>query len=133
MLEEPPTAEELARFYSFVERLPNGCHFWAGARSRGKGNTKWYGSFRYRGKVIRAHRFAHDYIGGKSCPPGYHRDHTCVFSLCVNPEHLEAITREENERRKRERALAAAVIKITLTVTNVVKKVTQHAVAVPGL
>lgn len=102
--EAPPTEEELARFYSHVEKLPCGCHFWNGARSRGKNRSKkWYGSFRYRGKVIRAHRFAHDHIGGRECPPGYHRDHTCEFSLCVNDEHLEAITHAENERRKRER------------------------------
>lgn len=98
--ETPPTAEELARFYRFVDKLPNGCHFWAGARSRGKGNRKWYGSFWYRGKMIRAHKFAHDHIGGKVCPPGHHRDHTCEFSLCVNEAHLEAVTHAVNQDRK---------------------------------
>ena len=98
-----PTAEEIARFNKYVEKLPCGCHFWTGARSRGKGNRKWYGSFRFRGKVIRAHRFAHDILGGKDCPPGYHRDHLCVFSLCVNQDHIEAITHAENERRKKAR------------------------------
>jgi hypothetical protein len=94
------TEADVKRFMSFVDKLPNGCHFWTGARSRGKGNKKWYGSFRYKGKTIRAHRFAHDILGGKTCPPGYHRDHKCRFSLCVNLEHLEAVPREVNQFRK---------------------------------
>lgn len=98
-----PTDEEIARFMSFVDVLPNGCWFWAGARSRGKGNKKWYGSFRYRGKVIRAHRFANDYLAKRPCPPGHHRDYICCFSLCVAPDHIEVITHAENQRRKMER------------------------------
>lgn len=92
---------DIARFMSMVDVLPNGCWFWTGARSRGKGNKKWYGTFSYKGKSIRAHRFAHDVIGGKVCPPGHHRDHTCHFSLCVCPDHLEAVTRQVNQSRKR--------------------------------
>ena len=88
------------RFMSYVDKLPSGCWFWTGARSRGKGNRKWYGTFKYKGKSIRAHRFAHDVLGGKCCPSGFHRDHKCRFSLCVNPEHLEAVTREVNQYRK---------------------------------
>lgn len=88
------------RFFENVDKLPNGCWFWAGARSRGAGNRKWYGSFRVGKKVIRAHRFACDHLGGKVCPPGHHRDHTCGFSLCVNPDHLEVVTHRENQERK---------------------------------
>lgn len=97
---------DIDRFLTFVEKLPNGCWFWAGARSRGKGNRKWYGSFRVKGKVVRAHRFAHDILGGRICPEGYHRDHLCRFSLCVNPDHLEAVTREVNQERKCQRDLS---------------------------
>lgn len=92
--------DDIRRFMSFVDVLPCGCWFWTGARSRGKGNKKWYGSFRYNGRVIRAHRFSCDVIGGKTVPPGWHRDHTCVFSLCVNPEHLEPVPRRVNQERK---------------------------------
>lgn len=97
---------DVDRFMSRVDRLPSGCWFWTGARSRGRGNRKWYGSFHVKGKVVRAHRFAHDAIGGKVCPPGHHRDHSCVFSLCVNPDHIDAVSREENERRKKARRSA---------------------------
>lgn len=93
----------IERFMRHVKKLPNGCWEWTGAKSRGAGNVKWYGSFRFNGKVIRAHRFSAEVIAGKICPEGYHRDHTCNFSLCVNYEHIEIVTHEENERRKQER------------------------------
>lgn len=97
------TKEAILRFYKFVDVLPNGCHFWTGARSRGKGKKKWYGSFRYKGKSIRAHVFACDVIGEKVVPLGWHRDHTCVFSLCVCPDHIEPVPSKENEDRKKTR------------------------------
>jgi hypothetical protein len=95
-----PFQVDIDRFMKYVDILPNGCWFWTGARSRGKGNRKWYGSFRFKGKSIRAHRFACDVIGGKACPPGWHRDHTCKFSLCVCPDHIEPVTHELNQERK---------------------------------
>jgi hypothetical protein len=94
--------EDFQRFFKYVEILPNGCWFWTGARSRGKGNKKWYGSFRVGQRVVRAHRFACDMVG-KACPPGHHRDHSCVFSLCVNPFHIDVIPKEDNQRLKLER------------------------------
>lgn len=94
------TNDDVARFMRYVEKLPGGCWYWTGARSRGKGNKKWYGSFRVGGRVVRAHRFAVEVIGGRPCPPEHHRDHTCLFSMCVNPDHIEVVTREENQRRK---------------------------------
>jgi hypothetical protein len=98
------TQEEIDRFMSYVDKLPNGCWFWTGGRSRGKGNKKWYGSFWFRGKTIRAHRFSCDYLGKfEPLPPGQHRDHTCVFSLCVNFDHLEKVTPKENNDRKLDR------------------------------
>lgn len=85
------TVEDVNRFFGYVEILPNGCWFWTGARSKGRGNKKWYGSFWIGKRTVRAHRFSCDMVG-KACPPGYHRDHTCVFSLCVNPFHIEIVT-----------------------------------------
>lgn len=93
------TDADKARFMSYVDVLPSGCWFWTGARSRGHGNKKWYGSFWYGGMMIRAHRFAHDVLGGKNCPQGWHREHKCAFSMCVNPDHLEAVPPHENQAR----------------------------------
>jgi len=97
------TDADVDRFMGYVEKLPNGCWFWAGARSRGKGNKKWYGSFRLGKRVVRAHRFSCDALRKEECPPGYHRDHTCCFSLCVNPEHIEVVPSEVNQQRKMDR------------------------------
>lgn len=98
---------DVKRFMSFVDILPNGCWFWAGARSRGKGNKKWYGTFWYDGKSIRAHRFSAEVIGGmRPLEPGEHRGHACDFSLSVCPAHVEIVTREENQAKKNERVRA---------------------------
>lgn len=90
--------EDIKRFMSFVDILPNGCWFWTGARSRGKGNKKWYGSFSLQGRTIRAHRFSCEILGKKKLLLGHHRGHVCMFSLCVNPEHITIISKEENQR-----------------------------------
>jgi len=94
------TQADIDRFMSYVDKLPCGCWFWTGGRSRGGGNRKWYGSFKLGRLTVRAHRFSSEVLGGQECPPGHHRDHRCVFSLCVNPDCIEVITAEENQRRK---------------------------------
>lgn len=103
------TQDDVDRFMTKVQKLPNGCWFWFGARSKGQGNRLPYGSFHVQGHgTVRAHRFAAEAIGGKECPPGHHRDHECCFSLCVNPKHIEIVTHEENQRRKVARKQEAA-------------------------
>ena len=92
--------EDIARVMSKVDILPNGCWFWMGGRTKGQGNKKPCGSFSLKGKTVRAHRFSSEILNGHECPPGHHRDHTCDWSLCVNPAHIEVVTHEENQRRK---------------------------------
>lgn len=94
------TQSDIERFIRLVDVLPCGCWYWLGARSRGKGNRKYYGTFRVGGKSIRAHRFAAEALGGKTCPKGFHRDHTCQFSMCVNPAHIQIVSHAENQRLK---------------------------------
>ena len=100
------TPADTARFMTFVDRLPCGCWFYTGARSRSKGNRKWYGTFwisvpKGKGRRVRAHRFAAEAIGRQPpIEPGQHRDHTCVFSMCVNPDHIETVSRSVNQERK---------------------------------
>lgn len=97
------TPEDVARFLSYVEVLPSGCWFWTGARSRGSGNRKWYASFRLGARVVRGHRFSCEVLADRPCPPGHDRSHTCHFSLCVCPDHLEVLPREHNQSAMRER------------------------------
>lgn len=109
--------KDVVRFMSYVEILPYNhptlrtpCWIWVGAKSRGKGNKKWYGSFRtssagsFAGRVLRAHRFSHEVLGGGTCPPDCHRDHRCNVSLCVNPHHIEVVSPEVNQLRKMQAA-----------------------------
>lgn len=56
-------------------------------------------------KPTGAHRLAYRELVG-SIPDGYEIDHTCLNTVCCNPEHLEAVTPAENKRRTHERGRA---------------------------
>ena len=75
-----------------------GCWEWTGATWGGKhsdGKYK-YGAFRRQ----YAHRWAYERWKGP-IPPKYAIDHLCLNTRCVNPVHLEAVTHQENDRRKK--------------------------------
>ena len=79
----------------FWERVNknSGCWLWTGGMGgRGSG----YGRF-YLGenKNIMAHRYSYELSKG-SIPEGLVIDHICRVRNCVNPDHLRAITNEEN-------------------------------------
>ena len=67
--------------------------------------TKWdYGLMRLNidGKrpSVYGHRLFYEAYKGE-IPKGYEVDHLCFTPRCINPDHLEAVTKEENLRRKR--------------------------------
>lgn len=70
-----------------------GCWNWAGAVSAGS-----YGSIYYQGRMQKAHRVAWMLWRGQ-IPNGMDLDHLCRNRLCINPAHLEPVTRSENLRR----------------------------------
>jgi hypothetical protein len=47
-----------------------------------------------------AHRVVFEMYGGV-IPDGYELDHLCFNPSCVNPAHLEPVTKAENMRRAR--------------------------------
>jgi hypothetical protein len=53
---------------------------------------------------FRAHRYSYTLLVGL-IPHGLELDHRCNTPRCVNPQHLEPVTRTENNRRKGERTL----------------------------
>ena len=53
---------------------------------------------RGRGRMVQAHILAFEREYGPT-PPGLELDHLCRVRLCVNPDHLEAVSHAENVRR----------------------------------
>lgn len=66
-----------------------GCWEWTAGRSSGYG--AFYDGTRMRG----AHRISYEALVG-DVPAGLEIDHLCRVPRCVNPAHLEAVTRREN-------------------------------------
>lgn len=69
------------------------CWNWTGAISAGK-----YGSLYSNGRMQKAHRLSYELSCG-SIPDGLDLDHLCRNTRCINPAHLEPVTRSENLRR----------------------------------
>ncbi len=90
-----PTAKE--RFFKFIQKT-NSCWIWIGARCGGNGGKAEYGAFAHSKKQGYAHRFSYELTNGP-IPKGLHIDHLCKNKLCVNPDHLEAVTHRENLMR----------------------------------
>lgn len=72
---------------------PLGCWEWTGARG-----SDGYGHWTHGEKTVRVHRYAYEQLIGP-IPSGMQIDHLCRNLKCVNPAHLEAVTKQENQRR----------------------------------
>lgn len=57
--------------------------------------TNGYSRIRINGQRIQAHRWAYELLNG-SVPMGLVVDHMCGNRTCVAPDHLRAITQQEN-------------------------------------
>lgn len=86
------TPEREARFWDKVRLDPkSSCWLWTAAK-----DSSGYGRF-YVGqrKLAGAHRVSF-MLSGRDLPEGAVVDHACRTRLCVNPQHLRAVTRLEN-------------------------------------
>ena len=80
-------------FWDKVLQLgPTSCWLWTAATRRGYGRFKWHG------RLQEAHRVAYEVLRG-GIPTYLECDHLCRVRSCVNPHHLELVTRSENIRR----------------------------------
>ena len=86
-------ADVEVRFWEKVEKTDGGCWWWTASL-----NGKGYGNFSSQGRGGQAHRFAYQSVKGP-IPEGLELDHLCCQPRCVNPDHLEPVTRAENVRR----------------------------------
>lgn len=90
------------RFWSLVVPTTAGCWLWTGFKAAG------YGRFSFKGtnSAAAAHRLSYEALIGE-IPAGLDLDHLCRVPSCVNPLHLEPVTRRENIGRGGQ-AIAAA-------------------------
>jgi hypothetical protein len=84
------TADE--RFEACVDRSGQ-CWMWTGLVL-----PCGYGRLSVDGKQVYAHRYSYEQTVGP-IPEGLELDHLCRVRACVNPNHLEPVTRRENIRR----------------------------------
>ena len=77
----------------FTECCNTGCWLWFGST-----NVHGYGEIRFNGKLHRVHRIMYEIYKHK-IPDNLCIDHLCRNRHCVNPEHLECVSLQENIKR----------------------------------
>lgn len=79
------------RFRDKISPEPNsGCWLWTAATS-----NVGYSVYSINRKLVYGHRFSYESLVGP-IPKGLDIDHLCRVRCCVNPDHLEPVTRREN-------------------------------------
>lgn len=80
-------------FHKFIRENERGCWIWHGARF-----SSGYGACGFRGTTTVAHRAIWQVLLG-DLPRSLDLDHLCRVRACVNPDHLEPVTRSINLTR----------------------------------
>ena len=98
--ERKPEGMSVRDWYMSKVEKTDTCWVWKGQILHKRGG---YGVFydASLGKKIRAHHYLVPILPSGS--PKMEYDHLCGNPACVNPEHLEMVTAEENRRRQHER------------------------------
>lgn len=83
------SGKDIARFWAKVDKS-RGCWSWQAATDR-----HGYGYIWFNEKLVYAHRFSYALAYGE-CANNLVIDHKCHNSLCVNPSHLQLVTKQQN-------------------------------------
>ena len=100
--------QKLVLYLNRCTRTPQGCFLWPGA-------TSGYGypvaNMHGRGHPISyLHREMYSYCVGK-IPEGFVVDHICTNHCCLNPDHLRALSYDDNIKRdRRDRYCSQSVV-----------------------
>jgi hypothetical protein len=91
----PSTVQHRDPIERFIERIEftDTCWNWTGHL-----DTNGYGQIRVAGKKPMVHAFGWNTFVGP-IEPGLELDHLCRNRRCVNPDHLEPVTRQVNLQR----------------------------------
>lgn len=84
-----PTMPIIERVRKYTRPAENGCWEWIGSTNGG------YGKITINKRTYKAHRVTYELFVGP-IPAGLDIDHLCRNHGCVNPAHLEPVTRREN-------------------------------------
>ena len=87
----PPKPSAAERFWSRIRVVPSGCWEWQAAITQ-----NGYGLCWFEKRLQYAHRVALKLVGAPVAPKGMDTDHLCRVRHCVNPDHLEVVTRRVN-------------------------------------
>lgn len=89
------------------------CWIWQGHTIKNERTKIKYGLYQLYSRSFLAHRYVYEQYKGP-IPKEMHLDHLCKITLCVNPDHLEIVTRTINNRRSEN-------AKITLEIANEIR------------
>ena len=96
-LRGPKARPPAERFFEKTRVMPSGCIEWT-AGTNGVGYGLFHPHTTTGGPKEYAHRWAYEFRHGP-IPAGLHLDHLCRNTLCVNPDHLEAVEPAVNNLR----------------------------------
>ena len=100
-VERPSQRTPEQRFWAKVSKTDS-CWLWTAGINKHTGYARFGLS---HGTMVDGHRYSYELHHGP-IPEGYDVHHTCHVRHCVNPAHLQALTRSENLRQRKLRRSA---------------------------